>query len=306
MATPIDYSKLSLEDLQSEIDRERDELERLETALRAKRVDLARLVFEREAARGRWRYWREQLRLARAEADVLSSRISSALDRIRGLERDIAFLEASLPLVGPRERAVRQRLIDDYRAEKAARWTEWSRAMLRLRDVVRPRIREAEDREAKEKGEYDSLREEVRALREEISREEAEAKEIEAEIKEKEKYLPRYILYDFAKYYKYLVGPVYRRRHFEIRGTFTLPVGVDPADVLEVIEEKFDDVMLRLGIDPADFPEKGWVTAGEEVGTETRFYDTVDAVVEDKRRGYVWREPKYPTRITVTEEEVTA
>ena len=129
--------------------------------------------------------------------------------------------------------------------------------------------------------------------------------EIEEELRKKREF--RYIVYEYAKYYRYL-GRERWARHFEIRAQFTLPPDVDPshAEILDRIEEMFDDVMIRgLGIrvDIGDW-EIGWKVGGEEVGLARRFDPHVWAEGVDIERGYVWKYPKYPTLIRVRKVEL--
>ena len=96
---------------------------------------------------------------------------------------------------------------------------------------------------------------------------------------------------EYVKYYRYISSTSYKNRHFEIRGTFTIPVVMDPADdrLVANIESLFDDVMRDLGIVVDQGWETGWKTGGEPTGTTaTKFSGTSNIAVFDVLRGYRW------------------
>jgi hypothetical protein len=100
--------------------------------------------------------------------------------------------------------------------------------------------------------------------------------------------LELYIETEYARYYKYLPSEKYKQRHFEARGTFTVPPGIDPdgQKVYDMIEKIFDvDVMAgTLGIAVDDNWEIDWVSGAEEKGKTDSFERNVQVVVVDKLR----------------------
>lgn len=93
---------------------------------------------------------------------------------------------------------------------------------------------------------------------------------------------------EYTRYYKYLPSEKYKQRHFEARGTFTVPQGIDPdgQKVYNMIERIFDvDVMAgTLGIQVDDNWEIDWISGAEEKGKTDSFNRSVEVVVVDKLR----------------------
>lgn len=139
------------------------------------------------------------------------------------------------------------------------------------------------------------------------------------ELDKKYESLEKYEEWEFAKYYKYTSRESYKHRHFEIRGTFTLPREVDPEDVKNVIEQYFDDTMINLGIDPIHFVppegEQGWINTGaERLGVTETFANQIELVVVslfNNRIRYIWKTSKstydtpYNTTIIISESELS-
>jgi hypothetical protein len=117
--------------------------------------------------------------------------------------------------------------------------------------------------------------------------------------------VPLYVNVEYVRYYKYEDSdqPRYKWRHFEARGVFTVPSGVDPnkASILDYIAGLMDDAMNKLGIGIDEFPDRGWEPkeGGEPTGTtSSSFSSSVPIMINDVRRGYL-----YGSRASVEEDE---
>lgn len=111
----------------------------------------------------------------------------------------------------------------------------------------------------------------------------------------------KYVVVEYTKYYKYLSSVRSKNRHFQITAEFTIPINVDPASVLDMVDYLFDDVMFDLGIEIDEKWSTGWKTGGEATGEETSvFRSRVTSTVLDMLRGY-----KYDRTIPVTESDVS-
>uniref|UniRef100_A0A6M3J3D5 Uncharacterized protein n=1 Tax=viral metagenome TaxID=1070528 RepID=A0A6M3J3D5_9ZZZZ len=117
-----------------------------------------------------------------------------------------------------------------------------------------------------------------------------------------------YQVVEYSKYYRYTSTTRYKRRHFEIRATFTIPWGTDIENrsVMRTIETLFDNVIEELGIQTG-----GWTQSmlppkmgAEQISTSRTFEDTIDATVHDIERIKKYEYPNYPTRIKVRKEDL--
>lgn len=266
----------------------------LERRLRRQRTRLTRL---RDTARVvPVEYWREERRKARRD--------------LRELRRERAEIRRRVPFasvvtrvrLGERAREL-DRLIEELADRHRLAEREYRRALRRRREL----LGKAEDVQRDiEKGEgaIAGYRDTIEGLavekwREERDRLKREIRTVEKGLEEKRKF--RYYEIEFVKYYKYVRGVPSRKRHFEIRATFTLPVEVDPETVKDVIEWKFDEVMENLpegGIMVSQFDEIGWERV-EEGKLVKKFESVVEATVYDMDRGYKWK-----TTIEIGEEEL--
>jgi len=232
---PISYYKsLSLTDLKAEIARETTLLEGFKDQFieATARTEETKRLLARERLPPE-----ERLRVREATIRELETRIRERAEKIWELEETIRFHEARLPRVSPIERYVTRRVIASLRRTIAGYrgWQTRDRRSLTTYRGWQTREVAAIIRFERLEKELDSWNREVNILTSRIA-------SVEAELEKKHEAYPKYLLVEYTKFFDVIVRNPLKTPEisFELRGEFTLPAGLDPADsrVLRVIEDK--------------------------------------------------------------------
>ncbi|MBA7490881.1 hypothetical protein ES702_01424 [subsurface metagenome] len=225
---------MSLTELKAEIARETTLLEGFKdqlTEATVRRRETQRLL-ERERLPPE-----ERLRVREATIRELETRIRERAIKIWDLEQAIRRHEERLPRVSPVERYVTRRVIATLRRTIASYrgWQTRDRRSLTTYRGWQTREVAAVIRFERIQRELDSWNREVSILTSRIT-------DVETELEKKHEAYPKYLLVEYTKFFDVIVRDPTKTPEisFELRGEFTIPAEIDPADsrVLKVIEDK--------------------------------------------------------------------
>jgi len=276
----LDYYKgLSVQALNAEIKREEGVLEDL-----GKRVDEIEdtiKTLEDAIVRERVSRLEERRAIRRETIRKLERDIAEREPKIRAIETAIPELEARARRIdiSPTDRHITEREITSLK-RSLARYRWWQETKRRSLGQYRRWQRERVDLETR-----------LRALNESLAnwtRERAEASasitHVRMELEKKREALPvaKFRLVEYVKFFDVIVRNSAKTPDisFELRGTFTIPSGLDPADprVLSVIEDKLAGAFAGWGA-TRKVAYYQWPPAGPGQRYEPRY-------VEGVQRGY--------------------